>query len=240
MRPLTIHHLPELPSPLVSATRVRPWVPPPKGGTPNEPIALRPVIHHWPEFPSLPPAHQPVLVRVATASSRCAARQLSRVVLREILGAWSGIPIHDLPLTESPRGPVWPGTLHGESLAISLSYTENEIWIALLRGGRIGIDAMPLQFFPEIESVAQNFFPPSAAVALRHSANPAHDFAAAWTVLEARIKCLGRDLVEWSPARDSALADCCHEVLSPSDNILLAVATAPCVGEEWECAEGVF
>ena len=188
---------------------------------------MKATIHHWPELPSLPLTHQPVLVRVATASSRCAARQLSRVVLREILGAWSGIPIHDLPLTESPRGPLWPGLLHGESLAISLSYTENEIWIALLRGGRIGIDAMALQFFPEIESVAQNFFPPSAAVAMRHSANPAHAFAAAWTALEASLKCVGQNLTEWSSSRDITLAPCHHEILSLSDNILLTVATAP-------------
>jgi 4'-phosphopantetheinyl transferase len=187
---------------------------------------MKAIIHHWPELPSLPPAHQPVLVRVVTASDRRTARQLSREVLREILAAWSGVPADQLPLAESPRGPIWSGTLHGESLALSLSYTENEIWIALLRGGRIGIDAMPLQSFPEIESVAQNFFPPSIAAAIQQSKNPAHAFASAWTALEARVKCLGQDLTEWSPARDAALATCHDEVLSPSDNILLTLATA--------------
>lgn len=133
------------------------------------------------------------------------------------------MPIDRLPLAESSRGPFWPGTLHGETLAISLSYTKNEIWVALLRGARIGVDAMTIQFFPEIESVAQNFFAPSTAAAIRQSKNPAHAFASAWTALEARIKCLKLGLEEWSSPRDlGCLSSFQHE----TSGSIVAVAIA--------------
>ncbi len=186
---------------------------------------MKPVIHHWPDLPPLPPPHQPVLVRVSTTPDRRFARQESRAVLREILAAWSGCGMEQLPLTESPHGPRWLGELHGVHLDISLSYTENESWLALLRGGCVGVDAMKLLPLPELAGVARNYFNPATAALIGQSANPLRVFAEAWTTLEARLKCLKLGLVEWSSARDAALAGCASQSQNQFDNMVVTVAT---------------
>lgn len=154
------------------------------------------------------------------------ARQQSRAVLRQILSTWSNLPADQLPLRESPRGPLWFGLLHGETLNISLSYTDTEIWVALVRGARIGVDAMTLQAFPEIASVAQAYFHPDTAAVIQQSKNPLPTFASAWTDIESRLKCLKLDLVEWSPARDTALASSRSISLVRFQNTLLSIAIA--------------
>jgi phosphopantetheinyl transferase len=188
---------------------------------------MKPVIHHWPDLPPLPPPPQPVLVRVSTTPDRRLARQESRAVLRKILAAWSDCPADRLPLMESPHGPGWPGELRGASLDISLSYTENESWLALLRGGCVGVDAMKLLPLPELAGVARNYFDPATTALIGRSANPLRVFVEAWTTLEARLKCLKLGLVEWSSARDAFLAGCASQTQNQFDDVVIAVAIVP-------------
>ena len=75
--------------------------------------------------------------------------------MRQVLAAWSGLPPEQLPLAETSRGPVWRGQLGGHDLDISLSYAEGEGWIGLRCAGRIGVDVMQIQNFPEAEAVAR-------------------------------------------------------------------------------------
>jgi hypothetical protein len=65
------------------------------------------------------------------------------------------------------------------------------------------------------------------AASIGQAANPHDAFAGAWTTLEARIKCLKLELVEWSSARDAALAGSCRQLLNASDDTRVAIATAP-------------
>jgi hypothetical protein len=131
---------------------------------------------------------------------------------------------------ESPQGPLWPGKLCGVSLDISLSHTEKESWIGLIRGGRIGVDAMKLQPFPGIEDVARNYFAPAAIAQIEKAADTFRAFATEWTMLEAQIKCLKLNLIEWSPARDKAMAGCTYHSQERFDDVLVSVATAPVAG----------
>ncbi|HXF11100.1 MAG TPA: hypothetical protein VN625_09970 [Desulfuromonadaceae bacterium] len=153
-------------------------------------------IFQWPDLPSLPPVKQPVLVRLVTSGPRSAARQELRLALRQVLAAWSGLAPERLPLLETSRGPQWQGLLADESLDISLSYCDGEGWIGLIRGAVLGIDAMLVQPFAEAESVARHYLGKPVMERICASRDPAKAFASAWTGLEARLKCLKRELTE--------------------------------------------
>jgi len=186
----------------------------------------------WPEMPELPKPGEPVLIRVATSQSRQAARQELRKVLRQILAAWSNFSLEQLPLHETARGPVWLEQLAGHDLDISLSYAEGEGWIGLLRGGLIGVDAMRIQTVPEAEDVARHYLGPEILTAIRQSADPAAAFAAAWTELEARLKCLKQKLSEWSVTQPFAGTKCDIQSMVLPNRLMVTIASsAKCDGE---------
>jgi 4'-phosphopantetheinyl transferase len=184
------------------------------------------LIYHRPEIPALPPPGQPVLIRVVTAEARQMARQELRTVLREMLAAWSQIFSEQLPLRETASGPVWSEQLGGHNLDISLSYAEGEAWIGLLRGGFIGVDVMRIQLIPEAEAVARHYLDSEALRNIQQSTDPALAFAKAWTVLEARLKCLKQPLRESAIIPVAAAAKCDIQSLVQPDRLMVTVATS--------------
>jgi 4'-phosphopantetheinyl transferase len=182
------------------------------------------MVYVWPEQPTLPPRGQVVLVRVAVAEARDVARRELRAVLRRVLAAWTGLAPGQLPLEETPRGPVWRGLLEGLPLDISLSYSPDEAWIGFLRGGWIGIDVSSAAAFAEVEDVARHYLAPVVAAGIRATAHPARAFAVAWTERESRLKCLKQGLVEWTAGQAEREAEClCHR-LRFSDRLVGAVS----------------
>jgi hypothetical protein len=173
--------------------------------------AVEPWVFRWPQMPPLPPPGQPVVIGPIAGGSRELRREDSRDVLRHVLVAWSGCPEHVIPVRETPRGPVWEGNLAGHSLGVSISYCENQAWIGLLRGGTIGLDAMRPTDFAELKSVARLYLGPAAWKRIEQSNDRALAFAAAWTELEARAKCLNRPIVE--------VVQRGHRVLRPADGV---------------------
>jgi len=152
----------------------------------------------WPALPALPPPGQAVLVHVPLGLPRPAARPVLRAVLRTILVHWSGLPAETLPLCETAAGPAWSGELHGAPLNLSLTYAGGDGWIALRRGGLVGVDALLPEPFAELPAVARLYLGPETAARLEHSPAPANQFVHAWTAHEARLKCLRLPLTEWS------------------------------------------
>jgi 4'-phosphopantetheinyl transferase len=180
----------------------------------------------WPEIPALPPPGQPVLVRVPTPSPRAEARRELRLALRQVLADWSGCSAEQIPLHETPRGPLWMGLLAGSSLDISLSYADGEAWMGLIRGGSIGIDVMRVQPVPELETLAPLYLGPAAWHTIQNSRHPDVSFALAWTELEARLKLLKQSLREFSSVPVSAAADgeCASRHFLLPNNSVLALA----------------
>ena len=183
------------------------------------------LIFHWPEMPELPPLHQPVLIRVVTAPARPVARRELRTLLRQVLVQWNGLASEQLPLRETPSGPVWSGLLDGHSLDISLSHAEGEGGIGMMRAGWIGVDIMRIQSIPETREVARHYLGPEAWKTIQHAADPALAFATAWTALEARLKCLKQSLRETSGTGAPDLAACAIQSLIQPDRLMLSVAT---------------
>lgn len=91
---------------------------------------------------------------------------------------------------------------------MSFSYCEGTGWIGLLRAGRIGVDAMRIRPFAEMEAVARLYLGSAAWAAVQAAPDPARAFAIAWTELEARLKCLGRELVEQPEAQVAIETQC--------------------------------
>ena len=149
------------------------------------------------------------------------------MVLRQVLAAWTGISAEHLPLNETALGPVWLGQIAGHTLGISLSYGENEAWIALLRDGLVGVDVMPVRKFAEAEAVSLLYLGPDACARIRLCSDPVHAFALAWTELEARVKCLKGELTEWSTAPAQSVSEWSCQHISSCDGVLVAVATRP-------------
>jgi 4'-phosphopantetheinyl transferase len=176
-------------------------------------------------LPPLPPAGQPVLIRVATAQLRQVARQELRNTLRQVLAKWSDFLPEQLPLHETSRGPVWSGQIGGHTLDISLSYAEREGWIGLMRAGLIGVDAMQIQPIAEAESVARHYLGGAVLATIQQSYNPALAFAKVWTEWEAKIKCLKQELNEWSDAQAITLAKCATQSMVFHDHQIVTMAT---------------
>jgi len=185
-------------------------------------------ICYWPECPDLPPPGRFVLICVRTSRRRPEALNEVRAVLRRILAQWSRLSPDGILLRETPSGPVWQSELQDtEGLDLSLSYEEGEAWIALSRGGLIGVDIMRLEAVPEAEAIAQIYFDPADQAALRQATDPIRDFALAWTQLEARCKCSKQGLTEWSEASATQGQGCCTDSVIVEDRLALSVATAP-------------
>lgn len=154
------------------------------------------------------------------------ARRSVRDTLRRWLAAWSGLDPARLPLEETGRGPAWNGLLEGMTLEISLAYAGDSAWIALRRGGRIGIDAARIEPFAEMAAVAPLYLGPDAWTEIQAGPEPARAFARAWTAREARIKCLGLELAEWTPERARAEAKASLLVVDEQDGLAVTMALA--------------
>ena len=195
------------------------------------------IIYQWPHMPPLPPPGQVVLIRVATTPARPVARQELRTVLRQVLAAWSGFLPEQLPLRETQRGPMWPEQLGGHSLDISLSYADGEAWIGLLRGGSIGIDAMTVAPIAEAEEVARYYLGPMVLANIQQSSHPARAFAAAWTSLEARLKCLKHELTEWSESQSATLENHITQSIFFGNDKVVTVSTQSGQGQCELCGQ---
>ena len=166
-------------------------------------IAENLTVAHWPHRPPLPAPGEPVLLRVSTAGPRAAARQQLRAATRTVLAAWSDLPLSAIFLRETAHGPVFPTALRGHPVAFSFSYTATAAWVALALDSPVGVDALLVQPFPEMESVARLYLGPAALAEIESSPNPAHPIARHWTALEARQTLSHRPLCE----HPSLLAD---------------------------------
>ncbi|MEG1455318.1 MAG: 4'-phosphopantetheinyl transferase superfamily protein, partial [Comamonas sp.] len=98
--------------------------------------------------------------------------------------------------------------------------------IALCPGARVGIDVTEIAPMPDWAAVAKSYLGPAALARLAPADGAARDkaFALAWAELEARGKCLGLGLQEWSAARHARLQAPAIEVIT---GVLDGLASGP-------------
>lgn len=163
----------------------------------------------------LSPAHRPALraAEPAVWLLQGQGRHLrgeARALLRALLADYLGVAPAQVPLHFEPgQAPVVAAQWQGMGLSISMSYSQDVALIALCPGARVGVDVTAIAALPDWAQVARLYLGPESAARLAacEAGARAMMFALAWAELEARGKCLGLGLQEWSPARHERLQE---------------------------------
>ena len=176
------------------------------------------VVHAWPE--GLPQALADlrgnaglVVIGVATPLSaiRPEARQAIRHALQSTVAAFLNEPVTSVTLLSSPGQPVQLQA-PGANLHVAISHLPGLSVAAICTCGAVGVDVMatPAQDLPDWAQIARDYLGPQVTAALQKqlAADRPTAFAQAWVSLEARLKCLGLGLTEWTPALAARLNDC--------------------------------
>jgi len=187
-----------------------------------EMIVRPPAVLRWPA--TVDKAQELLIVAVDTPDTpiRDSARRLVRAVLRQILG--------EVELISTPGQPIRLARPDSR-LGISISHENGLSLLAIHRSGPVGIDLLNIAGAPdwqaEISTLAIDYLGPASArsiAGLSPSAQMAA-FAQAWTAHEARLKCRGLALEEWSAALAAQLSPCCVQQLALPAGYVGAVAT---------------
>lgn len=123
--------------------------------------------------------------------------QVGRGVLRELLGAYLGMPAPEVVFSYGPRGkPFLGGPAAAGGLSFNLSNSHELALIGLLRGPEIGVDVELLKPMPDLEQIAERFFSASERAALRGlpAGQKREGFFNCWTRKEAYLKAVGEGL----------------------------------------------
>lgn len=170
----------------------------------------------WPEDGAWPVVAENLLIAAVNSEktpNRAAARRLVRHAIADILALHLSCPPADIRLISTP-GQALRLDLAGTAIGLSVSHAPGLSLLAIYLTGPVGIDLMPSVSTPdwlkEIPRVAQDYLGPQVAAQL--AALPldeqATSFAAAWTRLEASLKCRGIGLDEWRTAPQDDLRRC--------------------------------
>jgi 4'-phosphopantetheinyl transferase len=152
-----------------------------------------------------------IVIGIQDEAGREAARRAIREAIAAELALLSGLPPQRIAL-HTPEGQVPYALLDTAAgqrrIGIAISHDGALSLAAIAPLGAVGIDVTLVMDVPDWEAVARDYLGP--AVAARLAALPAAErpaaFAMDWSEREARLKCLGRELVEWSEDGDRELA----------------------------------
>lgn len=138
----------------------------------------------------------------SAAASDADGRTAARQRVREVLARYAGPEVVS-HLRTSPRQAPLPGP-------VAVSHSAGLSLLAWCDHGCLGIDLVdlaPVAAMPreEREALATLYLGPEAACDAAHEAEP---FAHAWARHEARLKCVGLGLQEWSSEQAAAFSDC--------------------------------
>lgn len=164
---------------------------------------------------ALRPGSPPLVLGIATPDGavRDAAREAARTMLRGALSVLLKRPPEAVPLVSRPGHPVRLD-LPGTRIGLSVSHERGLTIAAIHPGGPVGVDLMRVEqrpgWLPDWESVARDYLGRESAHRIGElpPAERPCAFAAAWTGLEAGLKCHGMPLQEWNPAREATLMRC--------------------------------
>lgn len=177
------------------------------------------------------PAQRPALRALQPAVWRLQGtgpqlRGQARALLRELVAGYLEAADDTLLHFVPGQAPFVDARWQGLRLSISLSYSQDLALIALCPGARVGIDVTEIAPMPDWAAVAKSYLGPAALARLAPADGAARDlaFALAWAELEARGKCLGLGLQEWSAARHARLQAPAIEVIT---GVLDGLASGP-------------
>jgi 4'-phosphopantetheinyl transferase len=193
-------------------------------------------VHAWPQGLHLAAAElrsdralTVISVPTPATANRSIARDLIRAALRETLAVFLDQPAASITLVSFPGQAIRVDLPFGR-LYVSVSHMPGVSVAAISRRAAVGIDVMQVEpgaaAMADWARVALDYLGPAETFLLQGTApaqRPAA-FAQAWTRLEARLKCLGMALTEWTPALTQQLAACRVVALALPENCRGAIA----------------
>ena len=153
------------------------------------------------------------LIVISIATSVSTARNVARIQLRqavlEMLSLRLGLPPYAIVLNCTP-GQAMRVNLTGHQIRLSASHERGISLAAIHQSGPVGIDVVRIPPAFDWQQIARDYLGPHALARIVNLAQseqmPA--FACEWSRLEARLKCLGLGLQEWSMALESRMQAC--------------------------------
>ena len=194
-------------------------------------MLLPAVLRQPTEPPALVACRPEVWLLTMQGMQGAGARAQAHEALRHLLSQCLGVAPQQVPLVFRPgRAPAVAGRWQGLGLSVSMSYALGMAAIGLCAGACLGIDLAVVAPLPDWEPVAQCYLGAQVArqLALASPAQRDQCFARAWAAMEARSKCLGMGLQEWSLARQQRL-DTTALAWLPLAPGRLPEGTPPCV-----------
>jgi 4'-phosphopantetheinyl transferase len=168
------------------------------------------------------------VIGVRGDGERQSARRRTRQALCEALAQLYGLQVAQIMIHFSAgRAPAVSFLEASQVVApgISISHDGPLSVAAIHQHGLVGVDLMRVQEVPEWRAIARDYLPPHVRDRLE-TAEPGQRpwlLARAWTEQEARLKCHGRQLSEWSGL---ALPAQCHELDLPDGFVGVVAAHA--------------
>ena len=153
-------------------------------------------------------------------------RAAARAALAAELASALGLPAGDITLSDERGQPPQAQRRDGAALptiGLSISHEKALSLAAWHRGGPVGVDVLRMTGdMPraEMDALSQLYLGIERPPAIAKTAPKAIEiraFALAWAMHEARLKCAGLALLEWTPALDARLAGLhCAELALPA------------------------
>lgn len=190
------------------------------------------VVRRWPGCAAPWPTTEPLLILAINTPPtpiRDTARQLVRSALRETLAPLLACAAPEVALISSP-GRAIRLACPGRQIGLSASHEAGLSLAALHLDGPVGVDLLSLgqvaALDDQLRQLASDYLGPKAAqrLAALPAAQARGGFAMAWVAFEAGLKCLGLELTEWSPERQSLLDGCTTRALELPLGFVGAVA----------------
>ena len=168
-----------------------------------------------------------VTIETPDTPIRDRARTLVRTILPTLLADKLGTAEAAIQLISHPGCPLRlaPPWSH---VGLSVSHEPGRSAMAINVDGPIGIDLLRLgPALPDIALLSRDYLGPVASAELAALAPERQQigFARTWCRFEAKLKCLGLSLSEWSPALESRLATCSLTDLPMPPGWAAAIAT---------------
>ena len=166
-----------------------------------------------------------LLSKDETYLDRVTARSTSRRLLKEILRTIHCCTDADIAIRDV-KGQAPTVDCCGQTFFVSFAYDEDYLLLALSRSKAIGVDLLSKPIVFAWQDVAKNYLSPEIIESLsqQNNARAALGFAKAWVVNEARLKCLGMPLQEWSNSLELKLRTSSLSYLNDAGFPLIAIA----------------
>jgi 4'-phosphopantetheinyl transferase len=168
-------------------------------------------VNFWPDCLASAAIQQNLFVfavRTPQSTLRAEARKLVRTALVEILAARLACLPEDIVLISTP-GQALKLSHPFCNIGLSLSHESGLSVVAVNMHGKVGVDLMLNSSAPvgaEMLALAHDYLGAEQANKISElpEAQQNETFIGSWVSLEARLKCLENDLIEWSATREQS------------------------------------